>query len=109
MVIKIIIIFKKDFSHTEDFDLYSLNISYKVDGWEGIKIWIAIPIEHFNIFERACKKTFKDEYTNCAAYIRHKEMCLSIQFFQDNNIPYAVGFQHPGMMVMTFPKVNIFL
>jgi [histone H3]-trimethyl-L-lysine9/36 demethylase len=47
--------------------------------------------------------TFREQYSECPAFLRHKMTLLSPQVLKHHNIPFNKITQEPGEIMITFP------
>ena len=59
--------------HKEDMDLYSINYLHQ----GRPKFWYGIDLESNKAFENYVKGHFKDQFKNCAEFIRHKTTLIN--------------------------------
>lgn len=67
------------------------------------KTWYAIPPSHGRKFETLAFSTFREHFTECPAFLRHKMTLLSPQVLKQHNIPFNKITQEPGEIMITFP------
>jgi [histone H3]-trimethyl-L-lysine9/36 demethylase len=110
--------------HTEDMDLYSINYLHFGRSEAGLmtplffdsshlicpisilgapKTWYAIPPAFGRKFETLAFSTFREHYTECPAFLRHKMTLVSPQVLKQHNIPFNKITQEPGEIMITFP------
>lgn len=85
--------------HTEDMDLYSINYLH----FGQPKSWYAIPPAYGFRFEEVLKKLFKDSYSCCPAFPRHKTSLINPKYLSKYSIPYNKITQTEGEFMITFP------
>lgn len=67
------------------------------------KTWYAIPPAYGRKFETLAFSTFREHFTECPAFLRHKMTLLSPQVLKQHNIPFNKITQEPGEIMITFP------
>ncbi|ALC42738.1 Kdm4A [Drosophila busckii] len=85
--------------HTEDMDLYSINYLH----FGMPKTWYAIPPAYGTRLEKLANETFKENYQECNAYLRHKMTMISPKVLNQHNIPFNKITQEAGEIIITFP------
>lgn len=98
--------------HKEENDFHSINFLH----WGAPKIWFVVDTDEDEKLEKAVRKACpalfegkKDENGHviekgCETALRHKNVFLLPQFFEDNKIKYRKIVQKAGNLVVTFPK-----
>lgn len=85
--------------HTEDMDLYSINLLH----FGAPKTWYAIPPAYGRRLEKLANRIFYENYQNCNAHLRHKMTLISPHVLRQNNIPFNRITQETGEIMITFP------
>lgn len=69
--------------HTEDRELYSINYLH----FGEPKTWYCVPPQHANRLEKFLQTKFKEYYSNCRGFIRHKIFFVSPKILHHYGIP----------------------
>ena len=85
--------------HTEDMDLYSINLLHFGAG----KTWYVIPPSYGRKFEKLCAVVLPKSSNVCRAFLRHKMTILHTRWLKDYKIPYDKITQEAGEIMITFP------
>ncbi|CAG9466366.1 unnamed protein product [Pedinophyceae sp. YPF-701] len=78
--------------HVEDCDLYSINYIHLGEP----KMWYGIPPSEKSRFEEALRHTFPEDYAQCRAFTRHKNIMVSPAQLRSMNVKFVAGKQHQG-------------
>ena len=82
--------------HVEDKDLYSINYLH----FGAPKMWYCIPPSARHKFEEVCQNLFPENFEQCPAFLRHKNIMLSPAQLRQWSIPYVTAKQRPGEFIV---------
>jgi hypothetical protein len=86
--------------HVEDLFLYSLNYMH----YGAAKIWYGIPESEKAKMDRFIKNKYKKFVEDDPSFVHRLILLVDPQELLRNNITVYKLIQHPGEMVVTFPK-----
>lgn len=67
------------------------------------KTWYAVAPTNAKKLEKLANLTFREQYAECPAFLRHKMTLISPQVLKQHNIPFNKITQEPGEIMITFP------
>lgn len=86
-------------SHCEDSDC--LAVSFLRYG--GPKLWYVVPPDSGREYEKLVARCFKNEFSACSAFLRHKTVLLDPRLLVQEKIPFRRIIQRPGDMIVVMP------
>lgn len=89
--------------HNEHGDLPSVNLL--LDG--APKFWIAIPRIHESDLQENIRQKFRLVGRTCNYPLDHRDVFVTIDFLEENGIPWTYCIQRPGDIVFTNPGVSL--
>jgi hypothetical protein len=83
--------------HKEDMDLYSINYLHQ----GRPKFWYGVDLESNTAFENYVKSHFKDQFKNCAEFLRHKTTLINPENLLRQGIKLRRAVQRPREYVIS--------